>query len=97
MATTLAIGPEQLSNSKSPCHPDASIKFWLNLTVWEEMQFEEFQDCGHLGFWNRTILAILNFHKTPMPPIKFKLNQTYRSGADVMAMVAILDIRTEPF
>ena len=66
------------------------------------MWFEEFQDGhhgGHLGNWNRTILAILNFHNTPMPPIKFKLNQTYRSGADVKtfnkaAMVVILDIRT---
>ena len=50
------------------------------------------------------ILAILNFHNTPMPPIMFKLNQTYCSVADcdlhifkTAAMVAILDIRTEPF
>ena len=52
-------------------------------TVWEEMWFEEFQNGSHLGYWNRTILAILNFHNTPMPPIKFRLNQTYCSGADV--------------
>ena len=26
--------------------------------VWEEMRFEEFQDGGRLGPWNRTILAI---------------------------------------
>ena len=32
-----------------------------------------------LGYWNRTILAILNFHNPRMPPIKFKLNQTYHS------------------
>ena len=56
------------------------------LMVWE-MWFEEFQDGshgGHLGYSNRTILAILNFHNTPMPPIKFKLNQTYRLGTDVI-------------
>ena len=26
--------------------------------------------------WNRIILAILNLHNTPMPPIKFQLNPT---------------------
>ena len=51
---------------------------------------------------NRRILAILNFHIIPMPPIMFTLNQTYPLVADVIsrffkmaAMVAILDIRTE--
>ena len=47
------------------------------------MWSEEFQDArhgGHLGYWNKMILAILNLNNTPMPPIKFKLNQTYRSG-----------------
>ena len=78
------------------------------------MLFEEFQlfgrRCGLKNVklaaildWNRTILAILNFYNTPLPPIMFKPNQTYRSIADVIwrfsraAMVAILDIRTEPF
>ena len=59
--------------------PSSFGSTWL--TVWEEMWF---QDGGHLGHWNRRILAILNFHITPMPPIKFKLNQTYRLGADVI-------------
>ena len=51
------------------------------------MWFEEFQDgphCSHLWYWNRTILAILNFHNTPISPIKFKLNQTYHWGVDVI-------------
>ena len=49
------------------------------------------------------ILAFLNFYNTPMPPIKFNLNQIYRLGADDLnifktaAKVAILDIKTEPF
>ena len=69
------------------------------------MWFEEFQDGrhgGHLGYWNRTILAILNFRNTPMPPIKSKLNQTVREqmwidDLKVAAIVAILDIRMKPF
>ena len=54
--------------------------------VWEEMSFEEFQDgCrgGHLGYGNGTILIILNLSVTVMPPIKFRLNLTYRLGGDV--------------
>ena len=55
------------------------IKFQFNLT------FEEFQDghCGgHLGYQNETILTILNFCVTAMPPIKFQLNQGL--GGDVV-------------
>ena len=55
--------------------------------VWEEMSFEEFQDGrhgGHLGYRNETILAILNFYVTVMPPIKFQLNPTYGLGGDVV-------------
>ena len=51
------------------------------------MLFEEFQDgchSGHLGHRNGTILAILNFCVTVMPPIKFLLNQTYVLGGDVV-------------
>ena len=48
--------------------------------VWEEMWFEEFQEGGHLGYQNRTILAILNLCVTVMPPIKFWLNPTYDLG-----------------
>ena len=49
-------------------------------TVWEEMLFEEFQDGGHLGYQNGTILAILNLSVTPMPSIKFWLNLTNGLG-----------------
>ena len=60
------------------------IKFQLNRTkVWEEMSFEEFQDGGHLGYRNGTILAILNLHVATMPPTKFQLNPTDGSGGDV--------------
>ena len=55
--------------------------------VLEEFSFEEFQDGhrgGHLGYRNRTILAILNLGVTVMPPIKFWLNLTYGLGGDVV-------------
>ena len=64
------------------CIPSSFGSTWL--IVWEEMWFKEFQDGGHLRHWNRTILAILNFHNTPMPPIMFRLNKTYSSVADVI-------------
>ena len=47
------------------------------------MSFEEFQDGGHLGYWNETIFAILNLHAATMPPIKFHHSPTYSSGNDV--------------
>ena len=37
------------------------------------MLFKLFQD---LGYWNETILAILNFHVAQMPSTKFGLNPT---------------------
>ena len=51
------------------------------------MSFEEFHDGhhgGHLGYWNETILAILNLCVTVMPPIKFHLSGTYGLGGDVV-------------
>ena len=47
------------------------------------MPFEEFQDNGHIGYRNWTILAILNLHVATMPPTKFQLKPTYGSGGDV--------------
>ena len=50
------------------------------------MSFEAFQDGhhgGHLGYGNRTVLAILNLYVAPMPPIKFQLNLIYGLGGDV--------------
>ena len=48
------------------------------------MLFEEFQDDGgHLGYWKKMILTILNLHVAAMPPTNFQLNQTYGSGRDV--------------
>ena len=70
------------------------------------MSTEEFQDGrpgGHLGYWNRAILAILNICVTVMPPIKFQL---YRTGFrkrcrlknfKMATMAAILDIGMEQF
>ena len=64
------------SNSEILCRSDAShqVSAQSELTVWE-MSFEEFHG-GHLGYRNRTILAILNLCPTVKPPIKFRLNPT---------------------
>ena len=67
------------------CLPLSFGLIWL--MVLEEMSFEEFQDgcCGgHLGYWNETILAILNLCVTAMPPIKFWLNLTYGLWGEVV-------------
>ena len=51
------------------------------------MSIEEFQDghhSRHLGYWNGTILAILNLCVTVMPSIKFQLNRTYGLGGDAV-------------
>ena len=52
--------------------------------VLEKISFEEFQDGrrdgGHLGYWNGTILAILNLCVTVMLPIKLWLNRAYGFG-----------------
>ena len=56
-------------------------------TFWEEMSFEVFQNGhhgSHLGYENRTILAILSLYNSPKPPIKFQLNLTYCLGLDVV-------------
>ena len=86
MAAILDIGIEWFSKfwiSILPwCFPSSFGSTWL--TVWEEMWFEEFQDGDHLWHWKRRILAVLNFHNTPVPPIMFKVNQTYPSVADVI-------------
>ena len=34
----------------------------IQLTVWEEISFEEFPDGGHLGYWNGKLLAVLNLY-----------------------------------
>ena len=51
------------------------------------MRFEDIQDGhlgGHLRYWNRTILAILNLYVALMPPIKFGLNSHFGLGGDVV-------------
>ena len=75
--------------------------------VWEEMSFEEFQyGCHgcHLGYQNGTILAILNLYVAPMPPHQVLAQSDLRFGrrcrlknSKIVAMAAILDIRTKQF
>ena len=59
----------------------------IRLTIREQMLFQDFQaghHGGHLGHWNATNLVILNLHVTQMPPTKFGLNLTYRSGTGLV-------------
>ena len=77
------------------------IKFQLSPTYgWEEMLFEEFPETIWIS--EQKDLAILNLYVTVMPPIKFRLNLTYRLGGDVVWRISrwlpyIMDIRTEKF
>ena len=61
-----------------------------------ELRIKHLKDgcrCGHLGYHNEMLLAILNLHVAPMPPIKFRLNPIFsfgrRWGSKVFKMVAI--------
>ena len=81
MAATAWISEwKDFSNSEYLCHCDASHQVSAQSDrVWEETSLEEFQDGHHgchLGYWNGTILAVLNLCVTMMPPIKFQLNRT---------------------
>ena len=68
------------SNFESLCHYDTSrqVSAQWDLGFRRRCSLKVFQDghCGHLGYRNGTILAILNLCVTVMPPIKFQLNQT---------------------
>ena len=74
----------------------------IQLTVWEEMSFEEFQDGCH-RYRKGTILAILNLYVTSMPPIVSMQSDVwflrrYRLKNFKMATVAaIFGIWTEQF
>ena len=52
---------EEIQNSRNLNFHPGPTKFQLNMVL-EEMWLEE--DGCHLGYWNRTILAILNDHPT---------------------------------
>ena len=71
--------------------PFTALPVWWLVLAQSDLRFG--RRCGlknfkmaaiYLGYWNRTSLAILNFLNTTMPPIKFKLSQTYCSEADVI-------------
>ena len=59
----------------------------IQLKVWEDMLFEEFQDGrlrSHPGYLNGKILAILTLHVSLRPHTKFRLKWTYHSRRDVV-------------
>ena len=66
------------SNSESPCHSNAFHQVSVQTDLWfgRRCGLKNFQDDhhrGHLGYQNKTILAILNLHVTLMPPTKLGL------------------------
>ena len=76
-------GHNDLSNSESLCHSDAShqVSAQSDLRFGRRCHLKNFMmTTGHLGYQNGTILAILNHYVAPMPPIKFLLNPTYGLG-----------------
>ena len=81
LAAILDLGTEQIYSSKSPCHPNASHQVWaqsnLPFRSRRSLKIQDSHSGGHLGYWNKTILAILNLYVASMPPIKFQLNPTW--------------------
>ena len=92
---------KDFSNSESLCHCDASHSILAQSYLWFERRCCLKKHGGHLGYRNRTILAILNLYLALKPPIKFQINLTYGLGGDVVfknfKMVAILDMGTKRF
>ena len=80
----LDTGTEAILNFHNTPMPQSCLSS-IRLTIWKQIWFEDFHNgCHgcHLGYQNRTILAILNLHAAPMPSTTFPLNLTYCSGAD---------------
>ena len=74
-----------LSNSESLCRSNAShqVSAQSNLQLGRRCRLKNLK-IGHLGDWNGTILAILNFYVVPMRPIEFRRKPTYGWGGDVV-------------
>ena len=72
----------------------------IRLTIQEQMGFQDGHFDGHLGYWNRTILAILNLYVTNLVSAQYNLRfgRGCRLKNFKMAVVAaILDFGTERF
>ena len=74
--------------------PMPCIKF--QLTIWEQITIKDF-GCGHLGYQNKIILAILNLHVAPMPPTKFWLSDSPfwgRCGLKIFKMAPVANSKS---
>ena len=94
-----------LSNSESLCRSDTSHKVSAQSDmVLKEISFEEYQDGGHLGYMNGTILAILNdnhhcdvSHQVlTQPDLRFG-RRCRLKNFKMAAVTVILDIGMERF
>ena len=86
MRPSLISERNDFSKSASPCplDPPPPPPHPHQISAQSDLRFTRRCRGGHLGYRNGTILAILNFRVTLMPPIKFWLNPTYGSGGDVV-------------
>ena len=67
------------------CLPTRSSIIRHTFMVWEVMSLKKYQEFCHgsqIGYQNKMIRAILNFHVSPIPPTKFRFNLTYGFGKD---------------
>ena len=71
----------EFSYSESLCHCDAShqVSTQSDLRFARRCRLNNFQDGGHLGYQNGTIVEILTLHVATISPTKFQLNPTYES------------------
>ena len=80
MAAILDIEME-LSNSKSPCRPETSHKVLAQFDFpLGRCRLKNFKMGAILDIKTEQIKQILNLHVAPIPPTKFQLNLTFRSG-----------------
>ena len=66
---------------KSPlCFLPSKLAFWFRRR--SEKYFQDGSSGGHLGFSNRTVLAIFDLQVTLLLPIKFQVNWPFGSGEE---------------
>ena len=87
----------------STSHPDASYQVKSQLVFWFRRRSEkiDFQDCRHVGFLIRTILAIFFYLCHPDASNQASSQMAFqfrrRSQKWIFKMAAVLDFRSEQF
>ena len=80
--------PNDFCNSEPLCCSNASHQVSAQSDLWFGRRCGfKIKMAAHLGYPDRTILAILNLYVALMPSIKFRLNMTYGLGGDVVRRI----------